>query len=131
VPYVDYVGTNKQAILDDPLTFLRQYNFSYDPVDCIWLFLLDLKHLNFSAKEKGCACMVKCEYYRELTQEEHEYQVLRNKFYKAASEDNVDQRLQVEWPWIVAFALLAVIAFTGESFINDERHHRVITKFCR
>jgi hypothetical protein len=102
----------KQALFDDPIPFLRQHDFLTNPKDCLWYLILNLQHsLKLTLKEESCICMFQCQYYRELTQEEKESFVLQQ---KAGVLADVDRNLREQWPWIVAYSLLAIVAFSGK-----------------
>jgi hypothetical protein len=103
----------KQDILDNPLAFIRQHNFSLEGVDCVWFIYLHLMHLGWDSDDVACACIALCGYYREMTTEEMEYRMYRNKY---VTLSNVGRKQRKEWPWLLTFSFLALVAFTGEIF---------------
>jgi hypothetical protein len=75
-------------------------------------------HLNWNSDEVACACIALCNYYRDLTPEEIKYVISVDKNDVAL---NLDRKLREEWPWMLAFAVLAVVSLTGK-FISVHRH---------
>jgi hypothetical protein len=67
--------------------------------------------LDWTGQEGGCACLLECAYFRELTPEEIEYIFLTSRF---VHDSNVERKQNLELHWIVIYSILGIIAFTGK-----------------